>query len=108
MRKLVGRAAAARARGEHAAGDFPFIAPPAAGPRQPRRAPMPAGSQEHCGDAFEGRLRPRSAQIGQTSEGTKPASATRACSTEGGTRRVRLVREEGRDVSSQYGEGGGG
>jgi hypothetical protein len=29
-------------------------------------------------------------------------------STEGGTRRVRLVRKEGRDVSSQYGRGGRG
>ena len=28
-------------------------------------------------------------------------------STGGGTRRVRLVREEGRDVSSQYGREGG-
>jgi len=37
-----------------------------------------------------------------------PVPAARLFSTGGGTRRVQSVREEGRDVSSQYGREGGG
>jgi len=74
-------------------------------PKQPhllRRARLEPGARV---------VQQRLAQLQLPLAGSGRPPETCPISTGGGTRRVRLVREEGRDVSSQYGregEGGGG
>jgi len=71
-------------------------------PKQPhllRRARLEPGARV---------VQQRLAQLQLPLAGSGRPPETCPISTGGGTRRVRLVREEGRDVSSQYGREGGG
>jgi len=90
---------------------------PAALSRAARRAPRAARAQtrEHKLETSRcfgvGEPRPARALGGGRWGGGSPNPPARApvlVSTGGGTRRVRLVRDEGRGVSSQYGREGGG
>ena len=91
----------------------PHISP--AGTSHAQQTPPPAGaSHTQQSPALAPSLPPqlrvafRAAPLGARA-GPAQAEAPPHSGPPGGTRRVRLVREEGRDVSSQYGrEGGGG
>jgi len=84
---------------------------------RPKRARAPAPSEGRGGQR-QRLVRPHGAVdlLNRKRRGRAGGGATRLeesfetypVSTEGGTRRVRLVRKEGRDVSSQYGRGGAG